>query len=87
MKSISVKAVISSLMILVFVFLAASGAMLYFGKTGVVLGFARSGLRSAHTLAAVVMCLLALVHFIMNRRQYIAGLRSLAGGKDKSRHT
>jgi len=77
MKRPHVKAVISSLLLLVFLFLATSGAMLYFGKTGVVLGFARSSLRNAHTWAAASMCVLVLVHLILNRRIYFGELKSL----------
>ena len=75
----SVKAVLSSLLILLFLFLVISGAMLYFGKTGVVLGFARYFLRGAHALVALLMCILVIVHLFLNRRVYFGELRSAAG--------
>jgi len=79
MKRLHVKAIISSLLLLSFLFLAISGAMLHFGKTGVVMGFARGSLRNAHTWAAVFMCILVFVHLIMNIRLYISELKSLIG--------
>jgi len=77
MKRQSVKAIVSSLMLLVFVFLAISGAALYFGKTGVVMGFTRGALRNAHTWAAVFMTILVLIHLFLNRRLYFSELKSL----------
>ena len=77
MNNRSIKAVVSSLLLLVILFLAVSGAALYFGKTGVVLGFARSGIRNAHTCAAVLMCVLVILHLILNRRIYFKELKSL----------
>ena len=81
MKRLSVKAIVSSLMLLIFVFMGISGAMLNFGKTGVVMGFSRNALRSAHAWAAVIMCVLVLVHLFLNRRLYLSGLKSLFGRK------
>ena len=77
----SVKAVISSLLLLTFLFMAASGAMLYFGKTGIVLGFARGAIRNAHTLAAVVMGVLATLHLIMNCSLYMSEMKVLVRHK------
>ena len=77
MKRLRVKAVISSLLVLIFLFLATSGAMLYFGKTGVVMGFARSSLRNAHTCAAAFMCVLVIVHLVLNCRLYFSELKAL----------
>jgi len=82
MKRLSVKAIVSSLLLLIFLFLATSGSMLYFGKTGVVLGFARGALRSAHTWAAASMCVLVVIHLILNRRLYFSELKSLIRRKD-----
>jgi len=79
MKKLSIKAIVSSLLLLILLFLAISGAMLYFGKTGLVLGFPRNALRNAHTYAAAFMCVLALIHLILNRRLYFSGLKSLFG--------
>jgi len=77
MKRLSVKAIVSSLLLLAFLFLAASGAMLYFGKTGVVMGFARGSLRNAHAWVAASMCVLVLIHLFLNNRSYIKELKSL----------
>ena len=91
MKKIRLKAILSSLLILLILFLASSGALLYFNKTGMVIGMARSSLRDAHTIAAGSMCILIAVHLVLNRRLYSKELKALAkradtrdnGGPDK----
>jgi len=87
MKRLPVKAIISSLLLLAFLFLAISGAMLYFGKTGVVMGFARAALRNAHTWAAAFMCILVCVHLILNFRIYISELKSLARRRENNKRS
>ena len=73
------KVVLSTLLILLFLFLAFTGALLYFGKTGMVLGFARSALREAHFVAAASMFVLIPVHFLVNFRLYKAELKAVRG--------
>jgi len=73
------KVVLSTLLILLFLFLAFTGALLYFGKTGIVLGFARSALRGAHFAAAVSMFVLIPIHFFANFRLYKAELKAARG--------
>ena len=63
-----IRAAVSCLLMLLFVYLATSGALLYFGKTGVVMGMARSTLRETHGGAALLMCALVIVHVCLNRR-------------------
>ena len=79
MKSQSIRAIISTLLIILLLCLAFTGALLHFGKTGVVLGIPRSVLRGIHFWVAVSLCVLALVHLILNIKQYKAELRSLSG--------
>lgn len=71
------RAVISSILILLILFLALTGAILYFGKTGLILGIARYVLREAHFYAAAAMCALIITHLILNLRLYFSELRSL----------
>jgi len=87
MKKLPVKAIISSLLLLVLLFLAITGSMLHFGKTGVVMGFARSALRNSHTWAAALMCILVIIHLILNRRLYLSELKSLVKRRDNKRGT
>ena len=77
MKKAALKAVLSSLLILLFIFLAFTGALLFFGKTGVVWGISRGALRSCHFAAAITICVLIIIHLILNRRQYFSELRAL----------
>ena len=77
----TVKAVLTTLLILVFLCLVFTGALLYFGKTGVVWGIPRHALREFHFYVAVSMCVLIPVHLIFNFRLYIAELKSLWRGK------
>ena len=81
MKKLSVKAILSSLLLLLFLFLAISGAALYFSKTGMALGIPRALLRQAHFMAAAASCVLAALHFIINFKQYVAELRALGGSR------
>ena len=71
----TVKAVVSTLLIAVFLCLAFTGVLLHFGKTGVVWGISRSTLTSVHFWAAVLMFVLTTVHFVLNFKLYLAGLR------------
>jgi hypothetical protein len=79
MKLQSVKAILSSLLLLTFIFLAVSGAMLYFGKAGMIFGIARHMIRNAHAWTAFAMCALLLAHIGLNRRVFLSELRALAG--------
>ena len=76
-KKMGFKAVVSTVLVLCFLFLAFTGALLYFGKTGVVLGISRNTLRVAHFWAAVFICAMIILHVIVNWRIYLAELRSL----------
>ena len=77
MKLTAVKAILSTILIPDFIILALSGALLYFGKTGVIWGMSRYAIRNAHTVAAVLMCIIIPVHVFINRRIYLAELRAL----------
>lgn len=77
MKLSAVKAVLSTLLIPVFLTLVLSGALLYFGKTGVIWGIPRYMIRNGHTAAAALMCIIIPIHFVINRRIYRAELRAL----------
>ena len=83
MKKLRLKAVLSTLLILIFLTLAFTGALLYFGKTGVVLGFSRQMLREAHFWIAVSMCALIPIHLILNLGIYRKELRMF--GKNPKR--
>ena len=86
MRPISVKAVLSVMLTLIFLFLAISGTALYFGKTGLILGIARATVRSAHTLAAVLMCGLVLTHVFLNRRIFTKELKTLGRRNENKKH-
>ena len=73
----SFKAVLSTILALLFLLLAATGVLLYFGKTGVIWGFSRQSLREIHFWAAASMCVFIPVHLILNCRLYLAELRVL----------
>jgi len=77
MKKQSIKAILSTLLILIFLVLVFTGTLLYFGRTGVVLGFSRYILREAHFWIAASMCVLIPVHLILNLRIYKAELRTM----------
>ncbi|MCL2125759.1 MAG: DUF4405 domain-containing protein [Oscillospiraceae bacterium] len=85
MKRIAaVRAVLSTLLIIIVLFLAFTGALLYFGKTGLVWGISRYTLRGIHFAAAILMCLIVVIHFVVNRKIYVAGIRALTKRDGKS---
>ena len=63
------------MLILCLLHLAATGALLYFGKTGVVLGISRNALRGSHFWVAFSTVILAAAHLVMNFRVYLTELR------------
>ena len=75
--SLPLKALLSTLLLLDFLYLTFSGLLLYFGKTGVVMGMARGALRSGHARAAFLMCALIILHFYLNRRIYFSEIKKL----------
>ena len=77
MKKLHVKAILSTLLMLIFIFLAITGALLYFGKTGVVLGFSRQALRETHFWASAIMCALIAAHLALNCKLYLTELKAL----------
>ena len=77
MNKLSVKAIISTLLIIVFLLLALSGGMLHFATTGLVWGFTRHFLREFHFWIAVAMCALVIAHFILNSRLFGSEVRSI----------
>jgi len=83
MKFSAVKAILSTLLLIAFLILVFSGALLYFGKTGVVWGISRYMLRGVHFCAAVLICICAPVHLFLNRKAYKAELRSCLGSGRK----
>ncbi|MCL1849546.1 MAG: DUF4405 domain-containing protein [Clostridiales bacterium] len=78
MKRLSIKAVLSTLLLLLFSYLAFSGTLLYFGKTGLVMGITRNTLRETHFWVALLETLLILVHLLINRRLFLQEWKHLA---------
>ena len=77
MKHLAVKALLTSVLVLAFALMVLSGALLYFGKTGLVWGMPRYIIRSAHAATAVLLCIVVPTHLILNRRTYKAEIRAL----------
>ena len=86
MKKKRLKAIISTLLILCLLYLAVTGALMYFGKTGVVMGIARNTLRGSHFWVAFTTVILSIVHLALNFRVFIAeGRAALSGQKPAGR--
>jgi uncharacterized membrane-anchored protein YitT (DUF2179 family) len=85
MNKLRIKAILSGLLLLLFVYLAFSGALLYFGKTGVVMGIARHSLRETHAWTAFILCFLIISHLFLNRRIFLGEWKSLIKSKRKGR--
>jgi len=82
MKTHPVKAILSSLLAMLFLSIALSGILLYYGKTGLVMGIARNTLRETHFWSAVLMCLLVPIHFFLNRRLFYSEMTALFRRKE-----
>ena len=83
---IRVRAILSTLLILCMVYLGFTGALMFFGKTGVVMGVSRNALRVSHFWVAVSILALAVVHLVLNFRIYLNELRAFfrdRTGKDR----
>ena len=85
MKKLPLRAILSTLLILIVLFLAFTGALLYFGKTGVIWGIARGALRGIHFWFAVSMFIAAAAHLVLNCRLYLASLRELMKRKGRNK--
>ena len=81
MKKLRIKAIVSILLMLSFMLLTITGAMLYYGKTGVILGVSRQALRTAHFWSAAAMLALVAAHIVLNSRLLAAEFRALFSGK------
>ena len=79
------KAIISTLIILCLLYLAFTGVLMYFGKTGVVFGIPRNILRTSHFWVALSICILAAAHLALNFRVYIAELRAFFGTQQRKK--
>ena len=84
MKKQAIKAILSTLLILCLLYLAVTGALLYFGKTGMVLGVSRNALRSSHFWVAFSTVVLTVVHLMLNFRVFLAELRSVRSGQQSN---
>ena len=83
MKRSAIKAILSILLLFIFLLLVFTGALLYFGKTGVVWGISRYVLREAHFWIAISMCVLIPVHFVLNFRILRSELQIINRGQRK----
>ena len=83
MSKLPFKAILSTLLLLCVIYLAFTGALLYFGKTGVIMGVSRNALRASHFWVAVFICVLSITHITVNRRVYGAEFRAIRGAKDR----
>jgi len=71
---------LSGLMLLVLLLVSVSGAMLFYGRTGVVLGVSRASLLHFHFRCALLFIVLALCHFSLNFKQFAFGLKKFFKG-------
>jgi cytochrome b subunit of formate dehydrogenase len=77
------RAVLSSLLILCVCLLAASGAVLFFMKTGIIGPFSRKFILDSHALISAVMVVVAIFHLYINRKMYKAEMKALLGKRDE----
>jgi len=79
MKRMRIKALISSMLILLLLAVSVSGAILYFGKTGVVLGFTRAFLLRFHAWCGLLFLAFGACHLALNFKLLTQEIRRLYG--------
>ena len=84
MKRPLIKAILSVILVLIFGLLVFTGALLYFGKTGIVWGISRHILREVHFWVAISMCILIPIHFVLNFRILRAEFRMISKDRQKA---
>ena len=84
MKHTATKAIVSIVLLLLFVYLAFSGGLLYFSKTGMMLGVSRYTWRESHAWVALLVCVLLVVHFMLNLPLFLAEWKLMLKGKQAS---
>ncbi|MCL1982200.1 MAG: hypothetical protein FWG53_03775 [Clostridiales bacterium] len=80
MKKTRLKTLLAFLLFLVLLLVTVSGAMLFSGRTGVVLGVSRASLLHFHFHCALLFTVLGLCHFALNFKQFAFGLRKFFKG-------
>ena len=80
MIKLRLKGILSSVLIVLFLVVAVSGAMLYFGRTGLIMGIPRGVIRDAHIWSGFAMTAAVPLHLILNLRVFRGELKSLAKG-------
>jgi len=83
MKRRIVKAILSSLLMIVFLLMLLTGVLLFFGKTGMIWGFSRYTLRVMHFYMALFMCVLICIHLILNCKLFLSELSGLLKKRKK----
>ena len=74
---LKIKALLSALLLSILLLIAATGAMLYFGKTGLILGFRRVSLLRFHARCSLGFLSLVACHVALNLRIYKQELKKL----------
>jgi hypothetical protein len=77
MNKMRLKALLSILLILLLFVIFSSGILLYFGKTGLILGFRRAFLLRLHGRCSLAFVLLAACHLALNYRLFKEELKKL----------
>lgn len=77
MKTLRFKAILSSLLILLLAAITVTGAMLYIGKAGLILGFRRISVLRFHGRCSLAFLALAACHLASNFHLYAQELKTL----------
>ncbi len=76
------KGIISTILILSGLLSFITGTVLYFLNYGMWLCFTRDFLNDIHALSGLIMGIMVITHFCINRRAYLAEMRTLLKGKE-----
>lgn len=83
MKTMRMRAIISSILIVVALLSLSTGAILYFLQYGMWLCFTRRFLTDIHVISGLIMGTALIIHFIINRQLYVREMKSLFSRKNQ----
>lgn len=70
MRIYQIKGIISSVLILAGILVYATGAVLFFVKTGMWMGISRKSFNDIHMVVAIIMGAIICIHLMLNKKTY-----------------
>lgn len=85
MKKNKQRAIVSTVLLICFILVAATSAILYFNKSGIWMGIMRFTINEVHTWSGIVMMAAIIYHFILNWTMYKTELKALKKNEESKK--